>query len=188
MAAVPPSRPDPQTQPQYLLLGEILRPHGILGEIKMRVLTAYPERLATIGTVYLGRDVDSTDAVEYTIEGVRMHQGYALLRFKGIHDRTQADSLRQLYVMVPLEEAIPLEEGEFYRYQLIVLQVQTDDGEALGQLTEVLETGANDVYIVDSPQYGEVLIPVTPETIIKTDIEAGVVIVKLPEGLIPTSC
>jgi 16S rRNA processing protein RimM len=185
MAKALPSRPDSQPHPQYLLLGEILRPHGIIGEMRMKVLTAYPERLKDIETVYLGRNSDSTNVTAYTIEGARMHQGYALIRFKGINDRSQADLLRQLLVMIPLENAIPLEEGEFYLYQLIGLEVRTDEGEILGQLTEVLETGANDVYIVDSPEYGEVLIPVTPETIIKTDIEAGVVIVKLPEGLIP---
>lgn len=185
MAKAPPNRSDSQLHPQYLLLGEILRPHGIIGEMRMKVLTAYPERLKDIKTVYLGRKPDSTDVTPYIIETARMHQGYALVRFKDINDRNQADLLRQLLVMIPLENAVPLEEGEFYLYQLIGLEVRTDEGETLGHLTEVLETGANDVYIVDSPEYGEVLIPVTSETIIKTDIEAGVVIVKLPEGLIP---
>lgn len=185
MAEAPPNRSNSQLHPQYLLLGEILRPHGIVGEMRMKVLTAYPERLKNIETVYLGRHADSTDVTPYTITGARMHQGYALIKFKGINDRSQADLLRQLIVMIPLENAVPLEEGEFYLYQLIGLEVRTDEGESLGQITEVLETGANDVYIVDSPEYGEVLIPVTPDTIIKTDIEGGVVIVKLPEGLIP---
>src|SRR5215813_13441040 len=113
--------PHSTPQPRYLLLGEILRPHGIAGEVRMRVLTAYRERLPELKTVYLGDDPDSTDAIEYTVEGVRMHQGYALLKFEGIDDRNQADTLRELLVMVELENAIPLEEGEFYLYQLIGL-------------------------------------------------------------------
>lgn len=152
----------------------------------MRVLTAYPERLSEIKSIYLADDPDSADVYEHTIEHVRMHQGYALLKLKGVNDRNRAEELRQLYVMVAIDEAIPLEEGEFYLYQLIGLKVQTEDGETLGTLTEVLETGANDVYVVDSHQYGEVLIPATEETILKTDVETGVVIVKLPEGLLPT--
>lgn len=185
-----PAKPKPSTtpppQPEYLLLGEILRPHGIMGELKMRVLTAYPERISELETIRLGRDTDGTDAREYILERARMNQEYVLLKLQDIDDRNAADTLRQLYVMVSLDEAIPLEEGEFYLYQLIGLMVKTTDDETLGTLTEVLETGANDVYIVDSPQYGEVLIPATPETIVKTDIEAGTVIVKLPEGLLPS--
>jgi 16S rRNA processing protein RimM len=63
--------------------------------------------------------------------------------------------------------------------------VQTEAGETLGTLTEVLETGANDVYVVDSPRYGEILIPVTDETILKTDVQARILSVRLPEGLLP---
>jgi len=187
MPTAPSEHPVIPPQPTYLLLGEILRPQGIKGEVRMRVLTAYPERLKALETVYLSDDPDATQADAYTVEGVRMHQGYALFKFKGIQDRDQADRLRQLYVMLPIEEAIPLEEGEFYLYQLIGLTVKTQDGQFAGTLTEVIETGANDVYVVDSEKHGEVLIPVTLETIIKTDVEAGVVIVKLPEGLLPAN-
>ncbi len=179
--------PSGSSTPDYLLLGEILRPHGVIGEVRMRVLTAHPERLQELKTVFLGKSPEDGDrAVLYTVKSVRMHQGYALIRFEGVNDRTQADRLRQLLVMVALEDAVPLDEDEFYLYQLIGLTVQTDSGQILGTLTEVLETGANDVYIVDSPQYGEVLIPATSETIVQTDIQAGLLTVKLPEGLLPS--
>ncbi|MEO8612563.1 MAG: ribosome maturation factor RimM [Chloroflexota bacterium] len=187
---MPPSQPQSPTtpiHPEYLLLGEILRPHGILGEVKMRVLTAYPERLSELKTVFLSSNPDGKKAQEHDVERVRMNQGYALIKLAGIHDRTEADTFRELYVMVKLENAIPLETGEFYLYQLIGLKVKTVDDETLGTLTEVLETGANDVYIVDSPQYGEVLVPATEETIIHTDVEAGIITVKLPDGLLPSA-
>ncbi len=186
MANRPQSTPATPPEPAYLLLGEILRPHGVMGEVKMRVLTAYPERLSELESVFLGSSPDGDDAREYAVERVRMNREYALVKLREIHDRTEADKIRDLYVMVELEDAIPLEEDEFYLYQLIGLTVKTVEGETLGALTEVLETGANDVYIVDSPQYGEVLIPATPETIIQTDISGGVVIVKLPDGLLPS--
>lgn len=173
------------TRPQYLLLGQILRPHGVAGELRVRVLTAYPERLPDMKTVYIGRGTDAPDVKSHAVEGVRFHQGYALVRLKGVADRVQADRFRQLYMMVAIEEAVPLEEGEVYLFQLIGMTVQTQDGQILGTITDVLETGANDVYIVDSPQYGEVLIPATDQTIIKTDAENRRVTVNLPEGLLP---
>lgn len=173
-------------EPKYLLIGEVLRPHGIMGEVKTKILTHYPERLSRLKTVYLAPSADSTKVTEYSLESVRMHQGYALFKFKGINDRDQADLLRQLVVMVAVGDAVPLDEGEHYLYQLVGLTVQTEAGETLGTLTEVLETGANDVYIVDSSRYGEVLIPATSETILSTDIATKLMIVRLPNGLLPT--
>lgn len=173
-------------EPNYLLLGEVLRPHGVRGELRLRLLTAYPERIAKLETIYVGSSPDSSRLTPYAVEGMRMHTGYGLLKLRGIDDRDQAERLRSLFVMIDLAHAVPLEEGEFYLYQLIGLSVLTDNNMKLGTLVEVLETGANDVYIVDSPDYGEVLIPVTPETILSTDIERGVVTVHLPDGLLPS--
>ncbi len=172
-------------EPRFLLLGEILRPHGVRGELRMRILTDYPERIVQLEKVYLAEKPDSSDPDAYHVQHMRMHQSYGLLKLEGIDDRDEADRLRELLVMVPLEEAVPLEEGEFYLYQLIGLSVRTTEGETLGAITDVLETGANDVYIVESPVYGELLIPVTDETVLKTDIEQGFILVSLPEGLLP---
>lgn len=174
-----------RSEPRYLLLGEILRPHGIRGELRMRVLTDYPERIPDLDHVFLAESIDSSSPTIYHVVSMRMHKGYALLTLAGINDRSEADLLRQLQVMVAFEDAIPLEEGEFYLYQLWGLRVETSSGEILGTIKDVLETGANDVYIVDSPQYGEVLIPATQETILETDIAQGRVVVSLPEGLLP---
>jgi 16S rRNA processing protein RimM len=173
--------------PRYLLLGEVLRPHGVRGELKTRVLTDYPERIGDMETVYLADNEQGDKAKPYAIEGVRMNQEYALIKLKGIDDRDQADRLRALYVMVAMDDAIPLEEGEFYLYQIIGLRIITEDGETFGTLTEVMETGANDVYIIDSERYGEVLIPAIESVILKTDIEAGTITVRLPEGLLPST-
>jgi 16S rRNA processing protein RimM len=172
-------------QPHYLLLGEILRPHGVQGELKIRILTDFPERLPVLDTVYIGDDPTTEDATAYSVESTRPQNEYALLKLVGVDTRDQADLLRQLYVMIPLKDAVPLEAGEFYIYQLIGLAVQTEDGQHLGTLTDVLVTGANDVYVVDSPTYGEVLIPALADTVLETNLEDGMVIVKLPEGTLP---
>ncbi len=171
-------------QPKHLILGEILRPHGVRGELRVRLLTDFPERISKLKSVYLGTDPNGK-VTAYSVEAMRMHQDYGLLKLKGIDDRTEAERYRQLLVMVDLKHAVPLEAGEFYLYELIGLEVRTENGEVLGTLTEVLETGANDVYVVKGGQHGEVLVPVLPETIVKTDIAAKQVIVRLPDGLLP---
>lgn len=171
-------------QPRYLVLGEILRPHGILGELRMRILTDFPERIKSLKTVYIGKDPNA-EVLGYKVEHMRMHQNYGLLKLSGVDDRTDADRLRELFVMVDFANAVPLEDDEIYLFQLIGLQVETETGEKLGKITEVLETGANDVYIISSPNYGEILIPVLNETILKTDVEAGIMVVHLPDGLLP---
>jgi 16S rRNA processing protein RimM len=170
--------------PRFLLIGEILRPHGVRGELRMRILTDYPERITELGKVYVGEGVDAKVPAVYAVEHMRMHQNYGLLKLEGIDNRTDAEIFRQLYLMVSIEDAVPLEEGEFYLFQLIGLDVRTADGVQLGKIIDVMETGANDVYIVESARYGELLIPVTDETIIETNIEQGFIAVNLPEGLI----
>jgi len=179
-----PNKRDSAT-PEYLILGEVLRPHGIRGELRVRILTAHPDHLSELETVYLGRDPMKSTATVYRVEHIRMHQAYALLKLKGIDDRDQADRLRTLYVMAALEDAVPLEDDEFYLYQLIGMAVETVDGEKLGTVAEVLETGANEVYIIDSPKYGELLVPVLDDVVLKIDTDASLIIVKLPDGLLP---
>lgn len=171
--------------PRYLVLGQITRPHGVRGEVRLRLTTDYPERITTLDTVFLGKSVDDANSQPYRLRAVRMHQGYALLTFQEIPDRTAADNLRNLYVMVRHEDAVPLEDGEFYLYELIGLTVKTADDQILGTIKDVLETGANDVYVIHSPDYGEVLFPATEETIIAHDIPNGVVRVTIPNGLLP---
>jgi 16S rRNA processing protein RimM len=172
-------------QPRFLLLGEILRPHGIHGELKIRVLTDYPERITDLETVYVSDDPNDKDAPSYSVEHMRPQNAYGLLKLRGVQTREQAETLRQLYIMVALEDAVPLEDGEFFIYQLIGLSVQTVEGDHLGTLTDVLETGANAVYVVDSADYGEVLIPAIANTIVQTDLDSQIMIVKLPEGTLP---
>ena len=172
--------------PEYLLLGEVLRPHGVRGELRIRLMTDYPERIAKLPTVYLADNPEPRKVKPYSVQGMRMNGEFGLLKLREIEDRDAADRLRGLFLLIDLPHAVPLEEGEFYLYQLIGLKAQTEDGEPLGTLTEVLETGANDVYVVESPRYGEILIPVIDGTILKTDIAAGILTVHLPEGLLPS--
>jgi len=156
-------------QPKYLVIGEILRPHGVRGELRMRVLTDYPQRLPELEHIYLSETAQSKHAEKHIIEHIRMHKGYGLLKLEKIGDRNQAELLRGLFVLIGLEEAVPLEDDEIYLFQLIGMPVITEDGTSLGKITDVIETGANDVYVVQSPERGEILIPVIDETILETN-------------------
>jgi len=106
-----------------------------------------------------------------------------LLKLGGCDDRNGADELRGMLVQIPLKEAAPLEEGEYYHFQLIGVRVETESGEWLGQVVEVLETGANDVYVVRGP-WGEVLLPAVNDVILELDLELRRMVVHLLPGML----
>lgn len=145
----------------------------------MKLMTEYPGRLAPGRVLYVG-----PGHTPYTIRRIRNHQSGVLLQFEDIKDRNAAEELRGAYVHVSMEDAIPLEDGEYYLYQIEGIRVVTDAGDELGRLTGYIETGANDVYIITTPEEGEILLPAIPEVILKVDLEAKVMTVHLLEGLV----
>jgi 16S rRNA processing protein RimM len=146
--------------------------------VRVKILTGYPERLSHHRVLYLG-----APPRPYTVEGIRFHQGVALVKLAGCADREAADQLRGQLVQVPIEDAIPLEEGEYYTYQILGAEVVTDAGEVLGRVVEVLETQANDVYVVRGPR-GDVLIPAVETVVRELDLEAARIVVTLLPGLL----
>lgn len=165
----------------YLAIGSIVGVHGIRGEVKVEVLTDYPQRFGVGETVYLGKTTQG-DARPLRIEAARPHKQAMLVKLTGVHDRNAAELLRGLLMMIPEEQAMPLAADENYAHDLIGLTVETEDGRRLGKLTEILYTGANDVYVVAGPQ-GEVLVPALRDVVASVDVAAGLMIVVLPEGL-----
>lgn len=172
------------TPPPFLLLGKILRPHGIRGELRVQLMTDYPERITKLKKIAIGESPTSSKAKYYTVEFMRLHQDYGLLKLKTIDDRNAAELFRELFVMVKTEDAVPLADDEVYLYQLIGMTVKTDSGDVVGILTDVLETGANDVYVVKSDTLGEILIPVIPTVVLSTDTDERIITVRIPEGLL----
>lgn len=178
-------KPPTPISPEYLLIGQITRPHGIRGEMRVRLMTDYPERVRNLEYVYVSKHDSGKDAKPLRVVGMRMHQVYGLLSVQEVNSREDADRMRQLYVLVRLADAVPLADDEFYLFQVVGLKMQTEDGLVLGIIQRVMETGANDVYIVQSEEYGEILFPITEETLIEHDIDGGVVYVRLLDGLLP---
>ncbi len=165
----------------YIAVGLITTPHGLRGEVKVELHTDFPERFAPDVVVYLG-----TDLVETTITAARPHQGQYLLQFSGVEDRTQADALRGVWIFVPEEEAVELEEDTYFVHEIIGLSVQTVGGELLGTVDQVLFTGANDVYVVATPGENrrEILLPAIDEVIKEVDLDKGILVVELLPGLL----
>jgi 16S rRNA processing protein RimM len=170
---------DASAEPRFLLIGEVMKPHGVRGEVRVMPHTDVPERFTWLEIVYLGEKNPQPVAVET----VRLHQNLVLLKLVGYDDRDAADSLRGQWLQVPMEEAIPLEEGEYYLFQLIGLAVYSDEGEHLGELTQVLETGANNVFVVSGGER-DILLPDTDEVIVEIDFENGRLTAHLLPGLL----
>ncbi len=168
-----------QPEPRYLAVGRILRPHGVRGELRVEILTDYPEHLERVRTVYIGDDYHP-----YKLAALRFHQNLMLLTLEGCSDRDAADDLRGALVSVVLKDAVPLEEDEYYHFQLIGLQAVSDEGDVLGEIVEILSLpGANDVYVVHGSR-GEILLPAIADVIQKVDFDARRVTVHLLPGLI----
>ena len=164
-------------EPHYLAIGHVVRPFGLRGELRVQLLTEYPERLVRLRTVYLGPEVEP-----WTVEGVRLHQEAALFKLVGCDDRTSADTLRGALVQITLEDAVPLEEDEYYEHQIVGITVMEEDGTLLGKVTEIINTGANDVFVVVGPD-GELLLPAIESVILEIDLDADRMVVHVLEGL-----
>ncbi len=162
-----------------MAVGRISRPHGVNGEVRVELLTDVPERFEWLDIIYLGE----ANPRPVGIESVRYHQGIVLLKLAGYPTRTEAETLRGQLLQVPESEAVPLAEGEYFLYQLVGLQVFTEEGEPIGRLSEVLETGANNVFVIDG-SHKQYLIPDIPDVVREIDLEAGRLVIFPMPGLI----
>ena len=168
-------------EPRFLTIGRVRKPHGVRGDVRVEPLTDLPERFTWLETVWVG----DKDPQPVAVESARLHGGLVLLKLTGYDGREEAKALNGQWLQVPESEAIPLAEGEYFLYQLEGLAVYTDEGEHLGELTQVMETGANNVFVVKRVGAKDVLLPDTDEVVREIDFENGRMIVHLLPGLLP---
>lgn len=169
---------DASPEPSFLVIGVVGKAHGVRGEVRVIPETDEPERFTWLEFVYVGEEAPRPVAVE----SVRVNQNTVLLKLAGYDDRDAAETLRGEWLQVPEAEAIPLEEGEYFLYQIKGLAVVTDEGEALGKLVDVIETGANNVFVIQGEQ-GQLLLPDIDEVILDIDFESSRMTVHLIPGL-----
>jgi 16S rRNA processing protein RimM len=165
--------------PEFLAVGRVVRPHGIRGAVKVESGSDLFASINPAMTIYLGE----THAAVVVKES-RPHRSGYLLFLEGIEDRDQAESLRGEDIYLRFEETDPLPEGVYYQWQILGLEVHTEEGEILGAVDQILETGANDVYLVRRPSGDEILLPAIPEVIREVDLEQDRLVVRLLPGLI----
>jgi 16S rRNA processing protein RimM len=160
-----------------LTIGKIARPHGILGEVVLRLAPEYSGALQGVRRVYLGGDDRP-----YRVLARREHQGAVLLRLDRISTRNDAESMRGAGVSIRVSDLPELPEGTYYSHQLLGIRVLRDTGEFLGVVSEVLATGSNDVYVVKVGS-GELLLPALDSVIREVNLQEGVMRVVVPAGL-----
>lgn len=166
---------------KQLQVGVISSTHGIRGEVKVFPTTNDAARFKQLKKVFLdtGREQRLLE-----IESVKFFKQFAILKFKGINTINDIEKYKGRSLLVDREDAVELEEDEYYIADMIGMEVYTEDGVSFGTLRDVMETGANDVYIIDSKEHGEVLVPAIKACIRKVDIAAGRMEIHLMEGLI----
>lgn len=164
------------SEPVFLLVGKFRSAHGVKGEIGMEVLTDFPERLAPGSVVFVGEDHRPLK-----ITAIRWKNTVMLLSFEGVSDRDQAAYMRNLNVYTRAEHLPKLPQGEYYHHELIGLRVVNEAGDLIGRLDEILETGANDVYVVKPETGNDILFPAIDSVILAVDLNKGEMVVRPPD-------
>lgn len=164
-----------------LQVGVITSTHGVRGEVKVFPTTDDVARFKKLKNVILDTGKEN---LELEIAGVKFFKNMVILKFKEFDNINDVEKYRQKALYVTRENAVKLKKNEYFIADLIGLCVQTDEGETLGELTDVIQTGANDVYVVRMQDGEEVLIPAIIDCIKEVDIEAGRMTVHLLPGLL----
>lgn len=161
-------------------VGRIVGSRGNRGEVKVKLLTDFPERFRDLQWIYL---IDPEDKLESRkIEKVWYHKNFVIIKFEGVETISKAEILRGRFLAIKREEAVRLPEGSYYFYEVIGLNVYTEEEKYLGKVEEIWKTGSNDVYVVKNGEQ-ELLLPAIREVIRKIDLIEKKIIVHLLEGL-----
>jgi 16S rRNA processing protein RimM len=177
---VPRTPPDP---PGRLVVGRVLRPHGVRGELSVEVLSDAPERFSPGAELAAGDPEGPEPPSPVTVSSARLHQGRLLLGLVGVTDRDAADRLRGAWLSIPVELARPLGPDEFWPHQLVGLAVVDRQGRRRGRVADVLPGAAHDLLSVELPGGASALVPAVA-ALVAVDLDAGRVLVEAVPGLL----
>ena len=166
---------------KLLQVGGITSTHGIRGEVKVFPTTDDPKRFKKLKQVILDTGKEKRDL---EVESVKFFKQFVILKFKGIDNINEVERYKRCPLLVTRDHAVPLQEDEYFIADMIGMQVVTEDGALFGTLKDVIETGANDVYIIESSEHGEVLVPAIKECILDINIEEQKMQIHLMDGLV----
>jgi len=156
---------------EFMSVGQITKPHGVRGEVKVVSLTDSLEDFRNFDKVYIDGEIKK-------ITSVKLQSDRVILKIQGIDTVEMAERYRNKYLMIKREEAAELPEDSYYIADLIGCRVQDTDGEELGKVFDVIETGSNDVYWVKGEGKKEVLIPALKDIVVNVDIANSVITIK----------
>lgn len=165
---------------QFLQVGVISSTHGIRGEVKVFPTTDDPARFKKLKKVLLDT---GKERLELEVQSVKFFKQFVIVKFRGIDNINDIEKYKGKGLFVPREDAVRLEQDEYYIADLIGMEVYTGEGR-FGVLKDVMETGANEVYIIDSDEHGEVLVPAIRQCILDVDTENRTMKIRLLDGLI----
>jgi 16S rRNA processing protein RimM len=164
------------TGPEFIAIGEILSPWGTEGQLKIRVITDFPERFSPLSSVYIKHK-------PMTIRSAIWQKDRVIIKLDSIDSYQKAKALQGQLIEIHHSQLKPLPDGQYYHFQLIGLEVRTTNGESLGNISQVLVTTGNDVYVVEGSQ-GDILIPAVEGVVKSIDIKQGHMIIEAIEGLL----
>ena len=168
---------------KYLEIGQIVNTFGIKGMVKVKPFTDDIRRFDKLETIYIENKDKKNEYKDYKIEEVKYHKNMVLIKFDGIDTIEKAEELRQSYILIDREKEEPLEDGVYYIVDLIGLEVYTDEGNLLGKVDDIFNTGSNDIYVVKDELGKQVLLPGIPDVLKDVDLEKGKITVHLIPGL-----
>lgn len=167
---------------EFLQVGKIVNTHALQGEVKVISNSDFKEERFKKGSqLYIDFNGDH---IEVVVATHREHKGADLLKFKHLNSINDVEKYRGCDLLVATDHLDELDENEFYYFEIIGCTVKTTSGEEIGEITEILETGANDVWVVKRPNQKDALIPYIEDVVKVVDIEAKEVIIEVLEGLL----
>jgi 16S rRNA processing protein RimM len=172
------------TNNSLFTVGVILKPHGLRGEVKVYPRTDYPETRFAKRSKLLLQNPEGGPTRSVEVESGRKQQNLYIVKFAQFSTVEEVEHLRGWELKVRENDLIPLPEGTYYIHQLVGCTVITDQGETLGELVEVLQPGANDVYVVKGADHKQILLPAIPDCILQVDVDKKVILVHIMEGLL----
>lgn len=169
---------------QYYIVGKIANTHGLRGELKILPQTDFTEeRFASGSELYL-TSASGNMRTPVEVTNARRHKNMYIVRFAQFTDINEVEQYKGGSVLIAGENREPLPEGEYYYNEIIGCQVITDEDEQLGEITDIITTGANDVWVVTPDKGKDILLPVIDDVILAVDVQAKRVKVHLMEGLV----
>lgn len=163
-----------------LQVGMITSTHGVRGEVKVFPTTDDPARFKKLKNVVLDT---GKEMIDLEVAGVKFFKNMVIVKFKGIDNINDVEKYRQKSLYVTRENAVKLKKNEYFIADLIGLVAKSDEGEDLGTLSDVLQTGANDVYVLSKEGSDDILLPAIRECVKEVDLDNGEITVHLLPGL-----